>query len=70
MLAIFVFFPSFLGYPFALFCFICALGQLQGMVLQLRFLFLFVTGVYGAGFGGRKGMNGFLGGNAVCLWVL
>lgn len=34
------------------------------MVLQLQFLFFFVTGVYWGGFWGRKGMNGFLGGNA------
>ena len=64
VLAIFVFFPSFLGYSLALFCLFCALGQLRSMVLQLQFLFFFVTGVYWGGFGGRKGMNGFLGGNA------
>jgi len=56
MLAIFVFFPSFLGYSLALFCLFCALGQLQSMLLQLQMWVFFVTGDYGE-------VNGFLGGN-------
>ena len=59
MLAIFVFFPSFLVYPLALFCLFCALGfflQLQMGILQLQLGGAFVTGDYGGG-------NGFLGGN-------
>jgi len=60
MLAIFVFFPSFLGYVFGFFFgLFCALGfflQLQMGVVQLQLGAHFVTRDYGE-------VNGFLGGN-------
>jgi len=60
VLAIFVFFLSFLDGALALFCLFCALVQLRHIFMQLQFYTFFVTG-------GCGGMNGFLGGNAFLI---